>query len=90
MSPEERIDIINDRLLKKFSPTKLEVIDDSHKHVGHAGSKDGAGHYTVIICSDELKKLSRVAAHRAVYDCLKDLIPHEIHALSIVVGTSTE
>ncbi|HSW69313.1 MAG TPA: BolA family protein [Gammaproteobacteria bacterium] len=82
---EQRIEIIKQRLNQKFSPAKLEVIDDSEKHKGHAGSRGGAGHYTVIIGSAFFSGKSRVEIHREIYDVLNDLIPHEIHALQIKI-----
>lgn len=81
--PNKRITIIQQRLEEKFSPTRLEVIDDSEKHKGHAGSAGGAGHYTVIIASSRFSGKSRLQAHREIYEVFSDLIPHEIHALQI-------
>jgi BolA protein len=83
---EQRIEIIRKRLQDAFAPTSLDIIDDSEKHKGHAGSQGGAGHYTVIIEADCLKKKSRVAAHREIYRVLNDLVPHEIHALQIKIS----
>lgn len=80
-----RIEIIKNRLQTHFSPTHLEVIDDSAKHVGHAGAAGGAGHFTVIISASSLVGISRVAAHREIYQALTDLIPNEIHALKIKI-----
>jgi BolA protein len=82
----DRIQVIKQRLQQAFSPEKLEIIDDSEKHRGHAGSQGGAGHYTVIISADSLKDKSRIDAHREIYQVLNDLIPHEIHALQIKIG----
>ncbi|MEO8400800.1 MAG: BolA family protein [Gammaproteobacteria bacterium] len=83
MNPEERRNLIEERLQKCFSPTQLSVIDDSEKHKGHAGSQGGAGHYTVIIAARCFQGKSRVETHREIYQLFHDLIPHEIHALSI-------
>jgi BolA protein len=83
MKPEQRIMEIRQRLEIAFSPTQLEIIDDSVKHIGHAGSRNGAGHYTVIMTADSLKDKSRVDAHREIYALLADLIPDEVHALQI-------
>ncbi len=85
MNAEQRIETIKQRLEKKFSPERLEVIDDSQQHRGHAGSQQGAGHYTIVIAADGFKQQSRVAIHRAIYQELTDLIPDEIHALRINV-----
>jgi BolA family transcriptional regulator, general stress-responsive regulator len=72
-----------------LQPVKLEVHDDSHLHAGHAGAREGR-HFTVRLTSARFKGLSRVAAHRLVYDALKDLIPRGIHALAIDARTPHE
>jgi BolA protein len=81
----ERMDVIRERLEKAFSPEKLDVIDDSAKHRGHAGAAGGAGHYTVVISAACFAGISRVEVHRQIYAILEDLIPHEIHALAIKI-----
>lgn len=81
-----RVELIYERLQHAFSPTQLEVIDDSHKHIGHAGSQDGAGHFTVRIHATMFVGLSRVETHKRIYQVLADLIPHQIHALRIVIN----
>jgi BolA protein len=85
MTPVKRMTVIKQRLEKKFSPSQLQVLDDSAKHVGHAGSKEGAGHYTVMIASEDFANKSRIDVHREIYAELQDLIPHEIHALQIKI-----
>jgi BolA protein len=85
MTSKERIAVIEKRLQEKFSPNQLDVIDDSAKHVGHEGSKSGAGHYTLRIAADSFENKPRVNVHREIYAELQDLIPHEIHALQIKV-----
>jgi len=80
-----RIQRITQQLEEQLSPTQLEVIDDSALHIGHAGSKDGAGHFTIRISSPSFKGLNRVAQHRLVYDALSALISQEIHALAIII-----
>jgi len=84
----ERIQLIRERLTKAFLPTVLDVIDDSQKHIGHAGSVGGAGHYTVIIAAPDFSGKSRIDIHREIYQVLDDLIPHEIHALRIKILAS--
>jgi BolA protein len=71
------------RLQDTFSPSHLEVIDDGHKHIGHVGSQNGAGHFTIKIQADCFSNQSRLTAHRTVYQVLADLIPEKIHALQI-------
>jgi len=65
-----------------LAPTFLEVQDDSHQHVGHAGAGEGR-HFSVRVESERFNGLSRVARHRLVYDSLNHLIPRGIHALAI-------
>lgn len=77
--------IIEQRLQDAFSPAELKVQDDSAQHVGHAGSRDGAGHYTIFISANCFKDKSRVEIHREIYQVLSDMIPQQIHALRIIV-----
>jgi len=65
-----------------LQPLALEVLDDSHLHVGHAGAREGR-HFSVRVVSARCDGLSRVARHRLVYDALQSLIPRGIHALAI-------
>lgn len=83
MTPMQQL--IYERLTQAFTPTLLEVIDDSEKHKGHVGSQNGAGHYTVKIQAESFKGRSRVAVHREIYQVLDDLIPLKIHALALRV-----
>jgi BolA protein len=61
---------------------RLQVINESHLHAGHAGAGEGS-HFRVFIVADCMTALNRVARHRLVYDALRDLIPQGIHALAI-------
>lgn len=75
---------IHDSLTQEFTPTQLEVMDNSHQHAGHAGaSPDGETHYTVRIVAEAFKGMSRVAMQRAVMDALKAEFDTGLHALSI-------
>ena len=79
-----RSERIHHSLSKSFTPSALEVIDDSHKHAGHAGARpEGETHYTVIITAAAFEGLSRVARQRAVMDVLKPEFDSGLHALSI-------
>ena len=73
---------IDAALRAALAPSALEVEDDSHLHVGHAGAKEGR-HFSVRIVSARFKGLPRVARHRLVYDALHALMPRGIHALAI-------
>ena len=75
-------DMIRERL-SRLAPESLEVFDDSREHAGHAGAKDGGGHYQLVIVSREFAGKNAVARHRLIYDALSDLMPKRIHALAI-------
>jgi BolA protein len=80
---EARVAAIRDVLREAFAPSTLEVRDDSHRHAGHAGAKDGRGHFDVVIASPVFAGMSPLARHRAIYTALGDLMVTDIHALSI-------
>lgn len=81
----ERAAVLHERL-QALEPTSLEIIDESHLHAGHAGARDGASHFRVVITSPQFDGLGSLARHRLVYDRVHDLIPHPIHALAIVTS----
>jgi len=77
--------LLEQRLRERLSPTRLEVLDESYQHAGHAGA-NGTGygtHFRVRIASHRFTGLSRVARHRLVYDALQDFIDQGLHALAI-------
>jgi BolA protein len=78
------VDDIRARLQRAFAPTALEVIDEGHLHIGHAG--EGTGHFRVRISGAVFAGKSRVRQHRMIYEALADLMGHGIHALAIEVG----
>ncbi len=69
-----------------LSPHSLDIIDNSHLHVGHAGAKEnpGQGHFHVRIASHALQGLIKVQQHRAIYAALAEVMP-KIHALEITI-----
>lgn len=79
----DRVERIRAALTQAFQPLQLNVIDDSHLHAGHAGARGGAGHYRVEIVSAVFSGMAQIQRHRAVYAALQDMMPREIHALSI-------
>lgn len=81
--------ILRERL-NQFQPIRLELIDDSAKHAGHAGSRAGGGHYRLLIVSAAFAGKSTVARHRLVYEALGELMRSRIHALSIQSLTPEE
>lgn len=76
-------DEVDARLRAAFPDAQITVVDDSHRHAGHAGAAGGAGHYNVEISSVTFRGLKPIAQHRLVYDALADWMPHRVHALSI-------
>lgn len=79
----DRVLNIRARLLAAFSPSELEVVDESHLHVGHEGAKDGRGHFRVTIVSDQFAGRRPIECHRMVFAALEDMMRTDIHALSI-------
>lgn len=79
----ERVARIRQALEQAFQPSRLEVVDDSHRHAGHAGARDGRGHFDVTIVSQAFAGLAPLARHRAVYAALGEMMTTDIHALSI-------
>ncbi len=77
---------IRQRLEAAFQPSRLEVVNESHRHAGHAGD-DGSGesHFAVTIRAEALAGLGRVARHRAVHRALGD-VTTRVHALAIDAG----
>ena len=86
----DRVAEIKERLEHELSPSHIEIIDESHLHAGHAGAASGAGHFNVIIISDKFTGQSAIQRHRMVYLAVNDLMPSEIHALSINAQTPEE
>ena len=75
----------------EFNPTHLEVINESHKHAGHAGD-DGSGqtHFKLIIVSDQFEGLSRVQQQKRVNETLISLFDRGLHALSMRLSTPSD
>ena len=69
--------------LNVLNPISLEIQDDSAMHAGHAGNT-GGGHFTVKIVSSQFSQKSQIMRHRLIYQALADLMPQQIHALSIL------
>jgi BolA protein len=71
-------------LERRFAAARVAVEDDSARHAGHAGARDGAGHFIVRIESQEFSGRGRLERHRLVYEALASMLPREIHALNIL------
>ncbi|MBP6562793.1 MAG: BolA family transcriptional regulator [Neisseriaceae bacterium] len=82
--------LIEQNLKTALSPIYLDIIDESHLHLGHAGNQ-GGGHYAVIIVSDAFNGVSRIQRQRIVNEPLSELFKtNQIHALSIKALTADE
>ena len=75
------VEQIRDRLVAALAPTELEVLDEGHKHAGHANA--GKGHFHVRIVSGAFAGVLPIKRHRMVYAALDGLMDQGIHALSI-------
>jgi BolA protein len=78
-----RIAQMQQRLQQALHPEVLEIADESQHHVGHAGARDGRGHFKLHIVSAQFVGLSSLQRHRLVYAALGDLMQTDIHALAI-------
>lgn len=65
-----------------LEPVSIVIEDESHRHAGHAGAKDG-GHYKITIVAAVFAGHNTVKRHRLIYDAAGDLMRGSIHALSI-------
>jgi len=72
------------KLVQAFAPSALQVIDESHHHAGHSGSRpDGESHFRVIIAAEAFRGKSRVEQHRMVNAALAEELKERVHALAI-------
>lgn len=87
MTREERL---LERLRSGLAAEHVALEDESARHVGHEGARGGAGHYAVVVVAARFVGLDQAARHRAVYAAVRDMMPAEIHALSIRTFTPEE
>jgi BolA protein len=87
---EERVPAIRAAIEAALAPVSLEIEDESHRHAGHAGAKDGRGHFRVDVVSAAFAGLNPIARHRAVYAAVGELMATDIHALAIRARTPDE
>lgn len=78
-----RVEHIRTRLMHELAPEALDVEDESHAHAGHAGARDGRGHFRVRIVAAAFAGLPLLARHRRVYAALGELMQTDIHALAL-------
>lgn len=87
---EQRVEAIRGAIQAALAPVSLEVEDESHKHIGHEGARDGRGHFRVDVVSTAFKGMAPIARHRTVYAAVGELMTTDIHALAIRARTPEE
>jgi BolA protein len=85
-----RLERIRSQLAQALPDAAIELIDDSHRHAGHAGARDGRGHFRVRIVCGAFAGLRPLQRHQLVYRALDELMRTDIHALSITALTPAE
>ena len=85
---EKRMKLIRESL-EKLRPSYVDIEDEWHLHIGHAGAKSG-GHFKLNIVSESFKDKSTIERHKIIYKCLNGLMNTEIHAISINAKTKDE
>lgn len=85
-----RAERIVGELRQALHTDRVELVDDSHLHAGHAGAKEGKGHFRVRVVSADFAGLRTLQRHQLVYRSLGELMQTDIHALSITALTPDE
>ena len=84
-------EIMRGKLEEAFSPVHLEIVDQSHLHLGHAGAPDGGeSHFRVEIAAAAFAGKSRIERQRLVYACLAEELAGPVHALSLAARAPAE
>jgi BolA protein len=79
-----RRDLIAEKLTKAFAPASLDVVDESHQHVGHAGHREGGEtHFRIYIVAEAFRGKSRLERHRMINETLAGELAGGVHALAI-------
>jgi BolA protein len=77
-------DVITEKLSAAFAPQSLQVVDESHQHVGHAGHRPGGEtHFRIYIVADAFKGKTRLERHRMINETLAHELAGGVHALAI-------
>lgn len=90
LTREQRLPAIRAAIEAALAPVTMRVEDDSARHAGHAGARDGRGHFNVEVVSEAFRGLPSLARHRRVYEAVGTMMDTDIHALSIVARTPEE
>lgn len=83
-NPHPIFDVLQEKLTSAFDPIRLELVDDSDRHHGHAGHREGGGtHFNLLIESAAFTGVGRVARQRQIYAVLAEELADQVHALSV-------
>ncbi|NYZ14685.1 BolA family transcriptional regulator [Azospirillum sp. RWY-5-1] len=84
-------DRIRRKLTDALAPSRLDVVDESHRHAGHSGARpEGETHFNVTVVSAAFEGRSRVERQRMVYALLADELAERVHALALTTRTPQE
>jgi len=86
----ERMERMRAQLIAALAPSELVIEDESHKHAGHAGARDGRGHFRLRIVAAAFSGQLLLARHRRVYAALGQMMQTDIHALAVDARTPEE
>ena len=86
----DKMSRIRTRIEETFSPLACQLTDESALHAGHAGAAAGGGHFRLQLVSASFEGQKRIVRHRLVYDCLRDMMHTDIHALTIIALAPSE
>jgi BolA family transcriptional regulator, general stress-responsive regulator len=79
------------RLTEALDPILLDVVDESDRHAGHAGAREGAGtHFRIRVVSAQFERTSRVDRHRLIYELLRAEFADGLHAVALVAKAPRE
>ena len=82
---------IERKLTEALAPARLDIVDESHLHAGHAGARpEGESHFRVTVVSDVFRGKNRVQRQRLVYRALAEELESDIHALALLTQTPEE
>jgi BolA protein len=79
----DRVDRMRLSLEQALKPSQLDIEDESHRHAGHEGARDGRGHFRVRIVAAEFAGMPLIKRHQRVYAALGELMNSDIHALAL-------
>ena len=85
-----RSERIREKIKDALGAESVEVEDESHLHAGHAGARDGRGHFRVVVVSAAFEGKNRLQRHRMVYEAVGDMMRTDIHALGVQAYTPEE